>query len=401
MLRFHNELASGDHISPGVDMRNVAILGSTGSIGRQTIEVVRKNPGRFRAIALSAANNIALLQEQVEMLEPQAVCLSARALSEARRAFEGKVDTLLCGPQGLLELAAWPEADLIVNAVPGTAGLAPTFKALEAGLTLALANKESLVSGGELIDDAWRRQIVPIDSEASALFQCLLGEDMAAVATLMITGSGGPFRGRQLGELGEITPEQALAHPRWDMGPKVSIDSATLMNKGLEAIEAHYLFGVGYERIEVVIHPESIVHSLVEFSDGSLKAQLSATDMRIPIQYALSYPERLAPAGERLALSEIQRLTFEAPDVKSFPCLEYALEAGAKGLTFPAVLNGANEEAVAAFLAQQIPFTAIAKVVYETLAAHNPRKATGIDIVLEAEMWARERAQAIIKKSTF
>lgn len=380
-------------------MKRIVILGSTGSIGRQTIDVIKRNRNAFKVVGLSAHKNIGLLEEQIRELNPIAVAISnERAAENLRARIERKIE-ILVGTCGIQELAVMPEGDLVVNALVGSIGLDPTISALKAGKTLALANKESMVVGGEIVTKLAARsgaQIIPIDSEHNAIFQCLQGENLKDVVRIILTGSGGPFRGCKLENLKDVTVEEALAHPRWKMGPKISIDSATLMNKGLETIEAHFLFGIDYDAIEVVIHPQSIIHSMVEFKDGSIKAHLGQTDMRIPIQYALSHPERLSSPLPSLDFSEIKELTFEKPDIINFPCLKYALEAGKEGKTFPAVLNAVNEEAVNAFLNRKISFPAIPHVIREVLDSHIPLEVRSIGVLKEAENWARQRAKSII-----
>ncbi len=358
-------------------MRNIVILGSTGSIGQQALEVIARYPDEYRVVGLSAHNQADLLGAQ------------AKALPVAPRTTLTSRD----GLDGLLEMCRLDEADTVINALVGSIGLRPTLETLRGGKQLLLANKESLVAGGELVlAAAGEHEIIPIDSEHSALFQCLHGEDPADVAKLIITASGGPFRGRSGGELSGITLEEALAHPRWTMGPKITIDSATMMNKGLEVIEAHFLFGVPYDQIDVVVHPQSIVHSLVEYVDGSLIGHLGPTDMRIPIQYALSYPRRrMAPAGT-INLVELGELNFQAPDNEAFPCLSYAYRAGRAGGTAPAVLNAANEVAVAAFRSGACGFTDISDCVEEVLGSHTILPVDSVEVLEEAERWARERA---------
>ncbi len=384
-------------------MKRIVILGSTGSIGRQTIDVIKRNRNAFDVVGLSAHKNIGLLEEQIRELNPIVVAISnERAAENLRARIERKIE-ILVGEGGIQELAAMPEGDLVVNALVGSIGLDPTISALKAGKTLALANKESMVVGGEIVTKLAARgetQIIPIDSEHNAIFQCLQGEDVKDVVRIILTGSGGPFRGCKLEDLKDVTVEEALAHPRWKMGPKISIDSATLMNKGLETIEAHFLFGIDYNAIEVIIHPQSIIHSMVEFRDGSIKAHLGQTDMRIPIQYALSHPKRLPSPLPSLDFSEIKELTFEKPDIINFPCLKYALEAGKKGKTFPAVLNAVNEEAVNAFLNRKISFPAILHVIREVLDSHTPLEVRSIGVLKEAENWARQRAKSIIHELT-
>ncbi|HAA90280.1 MAG: 1-deoxy-D-xylulose 5-phosphate reductoisomerase [Thermoanaerobacterales bacterium 50_218] len=380
------------------DRRKVVILGSTGSIGRQALEVISWFPDLFQVIGLAAHRNISLLEEQVRAFRPAYVGVvdpEAGSLLEAR--LQGSGITCFRGVEGLLELVQVPTCDLVLVAVTGVAGLRPTLAAIEAGKTVALANKETLVVGGDLVIEATRRrstQIIPVDSEHSAIFQCLQGS--SGVAKVILTGSGGPFRGYSRKQLEEVTPEMALRHPTWKMGPKITIDSATLMNKGLEVIEAKWLFGLEYEQIEVLIHPQSIVHGLVVFQDGAVLAQLGQPDMRIPIQYALLFPERRKNRLQPLDLAAVGALTFEKPDLDNFPCLRLAWEAGKTGGTMPAVLNAANEVAVSAFLEKRIPFLAIPEVVARVMEQHSPEPVSDLSTLLEADQWARRLAHYLI-----
>ncbi|HIE32463.1 MAG TPA: 1-deoxy-D-xylulose-5-phosphate reductoisomerase [Thermodesulfobacteriaceae bacterium] len=383
-------------------MKKLVVLGSTGSVGRQTLEVVSAFPEKFRVLALTAASNWKLLVEQARKFRPQAVViLKSEYYPLVREALPKEVE-VFSGEEALCEVASWPEAELVVSAIVGMAGLRPTLSALSVGKTVALANKEALVVGGDLIRRIRLKtgaRILPVDSEHSALFQVLKGHRRREVSRLILTASGGPFLRTPKERFPEITPEEALKHPRWHMGAKITVDSATLMNKGLEVIEAHQLFGVPYRRIEVVIHPESIVHSLVEFRDGSTLAQMSLPDMRLPIAYALSYPERLPLPYPRLNLPEVGRLTFEAPDFEKFPCLRMAYEAGEKGGFFPVVLNAANEETVAAFLSGSIRFDHIPQVIEETLNRFSfSGKPGSLEEILRADDQARRKARQIIKE---
>ncbi len=374
----------------------LAILGSTGSIGRQAVDVALRFPDRIRVVALAAGSNASLLTEQARLLRPERVALADEASAA------GLVDIptgthVTSGPQAVSELAT--EADIVLNALVGAAGLRTTITALEAGARLALANKESLVIGGELVMGlAQPGSLIPVDSEHSAIHQCLVGEEPDHVSRIWLTASGGPFRGRSRESLRTVSVEEALAHPRWTMGPKITIDSATLMNKGLEAIEAHHLFGVGYDDIRVVVHPQSCVHSMVEFVDGSVKAHLGATDMRIPIQYALSYPQRWEGPLPPVDFAQIGSLTFEEPDLETFRCLGYALEAGRTGGTMPAVMNAANEIAVAAFLEGSCSFTEIDVVVASVMEAHVLERLDGIDQIEIVDGWARAFAREVLQQ---
>ena len=353
--------------------RRVAVLGSTGSIGRQALEVLRAHPNRFEVVALTANSDAASLSRQ------------ARDLGVAHTGL---------GAEAAVEAASRPDADVVLNAVVGAAGLRASLAALEAGKVLALANKESLVAGGDLcrrVASASGAAIVPVDSEHAALAQCLEGRDPASIASVVLTASGGPFRART--DLAAATPEDALRHPTWRMGTKISIDSATMMNKGLEVIEAHHLFGFGYDAIRVLVHPQSVVHAIVELADGSLVMQAGIPDMRLPIQAALTFPERIASLVERVDLAALGSLTFEPLDPERFPAVGLAYAAGRAGKTFPAVLNAANEETVATFLAGRIGFLDITRITAEVLGAHDPSEADSLDAVLEADAWARQRTR--------
>ncbi len=367
----------------GGSIKRLAVLGSTGSIGQQTLDVVRSFPDRFQIIGLAGGRNTELLIRQIEEFRPKLVSIS---------------DGRLPGPgyetSSLEKLASHPEVDLVVIAISGMAGLNPTMAAIRAGKDIALATKEVLVAAGEIVTAEAKRchaRILPIDSEPSAIWQCLHGEGKG-IAKLILTASGGPFRHLSSDELKAVTPQQALEHPTWRMGKKVTIDSATLMNKGFEVIETHWLFDVPLEDIEIVIHPQSIVHSMVEFVDGSVKAQLSLPDMRLPIQYALFYPERPLSKLPRLDFAKIDSLTFEAPNLEKFPCLKLALEAGRKGGTYPAVLSAADEVAVELFLEGHIGFLDIAGMVEEALEQHQAINSPSLEEILAADAWARERA---------
>ena len=371
-------------------VKRVAVLGSTGSIGRQTLDVIRAMPQRFRVVGLAAGRNLELLAEQIKEFKPELIGGSPENNDIER------LRSIVDIKNGLLpldEIAASPEVDMVVIATSGKAGLRPTLAALRAGKDIALANKESLVSAGEIINNEARKsgaRILPVDSEHSAVWQCLSGEDQAA-ARIILTASGGPFRQYSAEQLAEVTVAQALRHPSWQMGQKVTIDSATLMNKGLEVIEAHWLFSMPFDRIDVLVHPQSIIHSMVEFVDGSIKAQLSYPDMRLPIQYALSHPERLSnPRLPRLDWSLVRSLDFEPPDYGRFPCLGLAIEAGKQGGTCPAVLCAADEVAVELFLAGRIGFTEIAGVIGRTLEQHRVIAQPTLEEIEAADAWGRE-----------
>jgi 1-deoxy-D-xylulose-5-phosphate reductoisomerase len=370
-------------------VKRLAVLGSTGSIGTQTLEVVRAFPGRFSIKALAAARNIDLLAKQVKEFRPDSVSCSGMDDKDLR----DRLRPADCAFPSLEEIASRPDIDLVVIATSGTAGLGAALAAVRAGKTIALANKESLVAAGEIITREMKKsgaEILPVDSEHSAIWQCLRGEK-AKPRRIILTASGGPFRAYSRARMAGITVKQALAHPSWKMGKKVTIDSATLMNKGLEVIEAHWLFGVPIDRVTVLVHPQSVIHSMVEFADGSVKAQLSVPDMRLPIQHALCYPDRPAnPALPRLDWTKISGLTFEPPDEAKFPCLRLAIGAGKEGGTCPAVLCAADEVAVDLFLAGRLKFTAIPRLVAQTLGRHTKINRPSLEEIIEAEKWGRD-----------
>jgi 1-deoxy-D-xylulose-5-phosphate reductoisomerase len=382
--------------------KNISILGSTGSIGRNVLEVVRQFPGRFRVVGLAAGNNISLLLEQLDAFNPLLVSvadedLAGELVRNLPASWQGRV---VFGVEGNKQVASLSEADTVVSAIVGAAGLIPTLAAIEAGKNIALANKETLVMAGELVLEAVRRrgvELLPIDSEHNAIAQALGAGRREDVSRLILTASGGPFRRKSTAELWQVSPDAALAHPNWEMGRKISIDSATMMNKGLEVIEARWLFDIPVEKIEVVIHPQSIVHSMVEFIDGSVVSQMGIPDMRIPIAYALSYPERLRLNLPRLNLCKSHDLSFEPPDHNLFPALRLAYQVCKRGGTLPAVLNGANEIAVDAFLNGKIRFPEIALVAAETVTRLDRREASDITAVMEADLAARMQAESIVE----
>jgi 1-deoxy-D-xylulose-5-phosphate reductoisomerase len=381
-----------------VESRGLAVLGSTGSIGTQALEVVDVHPERLRVVALTAHSNVELLEEQARKYRPALVGMVAEeAAAEMERRLAGTGIEVAAGTECLIEAAAYPLADVILNGVVGSAGLPPTLAALGADKRLALANKESMVAGGELVLEALKAggELVPVDSEHGAIFHCMRGEDAADVRAVILTASGGPFYGRNREELAGVTVEDALAHPTWNMGRKITIDSATLMNKGLEVIEARYLFGVSYDDIKVVAHPQSVVHSLVEFADGSLSAQLSLPDMHLPISLALSYPERWGPPFKCTDMAALGSLTFGEVDREAFGCLDLAYRAGRESGLATAVLNAANEVAVDAFLGGRIGFLDIERVIGDTLERYEPARARSLEDVLRAEEWARDTAEEI------
>lgn len=368
----------------------VVVLGSTGSIGRQALQVADRFPDQIEIVGLAAHSSGELLAEQARALGVGNVVLADQ---NARCGELPSSCRLASGQDAVAELASLPEADMVLNALVGAAGLGASYAALAAGKQLALANKESLVVGGDLLMPmAAPGQLIPVDSEHSAIFQCLIGEPADAVARIWLTASGGPFRGWSRDALAAVTREQALAHPRWIMGPKISIDSATLMNKGLEAIEAHHLFGVGYDGIRIVVHPQSCVHSMVEFVDGSVKAHLGATDMRVPIQYAFSYPDRWGASAEPIDFAKLGRLDFEEADLEAFACLRLALSVGRAGGTLPAVMNAANEVAVAAFLAGRIGFMDIERIVTAAVEAHDADAVESLEQLESVDAEARRGA---------
>jgi 1-deoxy-D-xylulose-5-phosphate reductoisomerase len=372
-------------------VRRIVIVGSTGSIGTQALDVVERSD-ELEVVGLAAASSWELLLEQARRFGVDRIALSdADAAARA-----GEHATVLSGAEGLVELITDTDCDLVLNALVGSAGLGPTVATLGEGIDLALANKESLVVGGELVTalaEATGAQLIPVDSEHSALFQLLEGQRPGTVDRLVLTASGGPFRGRT--DLDAVTREEALAHPTWDMGGKITIDSATLMNKGLELIEAHHLFGVPYERLDVVVHPQSIVHALVQLNDGASLAHLGYPDMRVPISYALHHPDRADVPVPILDLAEVGQLTFEAPDPSTFACLRLAREAAAAGGTAPCVLNAANEVAVHAFLRGDLPFTGIARVIESTLEELPAKPVRHFSDLYEADTQAREVARTV------
>src|SRR5438270_9412166 len=375
-------------------MKRISILGSTGSIGTQALDVVRKHRNEFEVVALVAGRNAELLAEQVDEFAP-ALAVLADAVPPAGSYFS-------TGAEAVVEAATYKGCDLVLNALVGSRGLLPTLAALDAGKTVALANKESLIAGGDLVTRKVRatpERLLPVDSEHSALFQCLAGNRLSDVRRVIVTASGGPFRGRTYEELSAVGVEEALAHPTWRMGRKITVDSATLMNKGLEAIEAHHLFGIPMDRVEVVVHPQSIVHGIVEFKDGSCILQAASADMRLPIQVALAWPDRLPEGAEPLEWSSLGSLDFEPVDRTTFRCLDIAFEAARKGGTYPAVMNAANEEAVAAFLDERFAFLAIPSVVQDVLSSHEHAGELPLEAVLDGERWARAEARARIEAS--
>lgn len=392
--------------------RRIVVLGSTGSIGVQTLDVVRRHPDKLEIIGLAAGTRAKELLVQAQEFNVAHLALGARnnisaevleGLSEqVERASRSEVSggSFSQGPDGVADLCKIPEADLVVNALVGAAGLRASYETLKAGKVLALANKESLVVGGDLIMPLAQNpgDLMPIDSEHGAIYQCLLGENPKEVSKLWVTASGGPFRGKKRADLERVTPAQALHHPTWNMGAKITIDSSTLMNKGLEVIEAHHLFAMPYEKIEVVVQPQSAIHSMVEFTDGSVKAHLGTTDMRIPIQFALSYPERWDAPVKPLDFRTLGTLEFAAPDTETFRCLALARIAGTRGGTLPCAMNAANEIAVAAFLEERCSYLGIAEVVEATMDACKVESVESIDQLGEVDAWARSFARSVLRK---
>ncbi len=376
-------------------MKKISLLGSTGSIGTSTLDVVRRNPERLKVVAMACGRNLEKVREQIREFTPALVSVGSEADAAIIRAEVGPGTQILWGEAGAIQVAAHPEAQVVVSAIVGAAGLQPTLAAIEAGKDVALANKETMVVAGEFMNAAAARRgikIFPVDSEHSAIFQCLNGEDPKRVRRLILTASGGPFLHKPREEFAAVTVEQALKHPNWSMGAKITIDSATLMNKGLELIEARWLFSIGPEQLAVCVHPQSIIHSMVEFQDSSVIAQLGLPDMRVPIAYALSYPDRYPNDLPSLDLTKLAGLTFFEPDEEKFRCLKLAKQAMRAGGTMPAVLNAANEIAVQQFLDRKIGFTHISAVVEETLQGHASVTPRSLQEIVEADGWARRRA---------
>ncbi len=380
--------------------KKIAILGSTGSIGISTLKVVQKLKPDFQVVGLTANRNVRELARQITIFKPKMAALMDESLFEdLKKLVKGTSTKLFTGTEGVVTVAGESGADMVLSAIVGAAGLKPTLTAIQKGKDIALANKETMVMAGEVVTKAAKKsgsKILPVDSEHCAVFQCLVGLNHSdEIHKILLTASGGPFRRLNRKHFGKITLKQALNHPTWRMGPKITIDSATLMNKGLEVIEAHYLFGAPYQKIDIVIHPESIIHSMVEYVDGSVLAQLGTTDMQIPIQYALTYPARANSPVTRLDLTQTGALHFEKPDRKKFPCVDLAYAAGEKGGTFPAVLNAANEVAVGRFLQGEIAFNSIPKIIDKTLRKYRPLTNGTLDGILWADRWARLEASQI------
>ena len=382
-------------------MKRLAILGSTGSIGVNTLDIVRQFPEKFEVVSLSAGMNIQLLKKQILQFRPKLVSVLNKELSEIlQRELLSVPIEIVHGVEGLIQVAIHPEVDQVVSAIVGAVGLIPTLSAIKTGKVIALANKESLVMAGKIMMDEAKRnhaQILPVDSEHSAIFQALLGHQKEDVHHLILTASGGPFLNLPLHRLQEVTVKEALNHPHWEMGKKVTIDSASLMNKGLEVIEAHWLFNIPIEKIIVQIHPQSVVHSMVEYIDGSIVAQMGIADMRIPISYALSFPHRLPLNLSPLDLSQTGGLTFFPPDPERFPCLRLAYRSIEIGETMPAILNAANEIAVNAFLEGSLKFTDVPLLLQRVMEEHEVKSVHTIEDILRADQWARERSKTILE----
>ena len=378
-------------------MKRIAILGSTGSIGRSALAVADAHPDRLSVVGLAAGENAELLAEQIARYRPKTVAMaSGAALDRLRQSGVAGVTLVGSGRDGLVGIATAPDVDVVLCASSGTEALEAVLAAIEHRKTIALANKEVLVMAGGIVTEAARRHgvmILPVDSEHNAIHQCLHGRDASEIRRLILTASGGPFRGRPASELRNVSADEALRHPTWRMGRKITIDSATLMNKGLEVIEAHWLFGVRADQIDVVIHPQSVVHSMVELTDGSTIAQLGVTDMRLPIQYAFSYPERWAASLPSLDLVNVGRLDFDLPDTAAFPCLRLAYRALDADRSLPVVLNAANEVAVARFLEGRISFPSIAEIIERTMDAHAPAEVASLASVRAVDQWAREYSE--------
>ena len=372
-------------------MKKIAILGSTGAIGTQTLDVVREHSDELQVVALAAGTNKERLKEQIKEFHPKLVSLSdEKKAQELKEELAGEQVEVVCGMEGLIEVAGADSADVVVTAVVGMMGILPTMEAIKKGKDIALANKETLVTAGHLIIPMAKEygvSILPVDSEHSAIFQSLQGEPKAALDKILLTASGGPFRGKSAEFLETVTLEDALNHPNWSMGPKITIDSSTMVNKGLEVMEAKWLFGVDYSQIEVVIQPQSIIHSMVQYVDGAIIAQLGTPDMRVPIEYALFYPERRSLSGDRLDFSKLSQITFEKPDYKVFRGLSLAIEAGKTGGTMPTVFNAANERAVAKFLKGEIKYTDIVRSIEKCMDAHKVSAHPDLEEILATEQW--------------
>lgn len=376
-------------------MKRITLLGSTGSIGTQTLDIVAEYPEKFRVVGMTAGGNIELFAQQIRKFQPEIVAIANETkLAELKEAIADLAvkPIILAGAEGVETVAAYGDSEAVVTGIVGCAGLLPTIAAIKAGKNIALANKETLIAGGEVVVPLVKKhgvKLLPADSEHSAIFQCLQGVPEGGLRRIILTASGGAFRDRPTKELASVTVADALKHPNWAMGKKITIDSATLMNKGLEVIEAHYLFGVDYDKIEIVIHPQSIIHSLIELEDTSVLAQLGLPDMRLPLLYSLSYPDRIPTQWERLDLVKCGTLTFRAPDHQKYPCMDLAYAAGRAGGTMPAVLNAANEQVVELFLQERVRYVQIADLIKHVCDRHNLISKPELEDILEADKWAR------------
>ncbi len=382
--------------------KRISILGSSGSIGMNTLDIVKQFPDRFEVVSLAVQHNIDRLEEQIRAFSPKIAAVADEAAGqELQRRCAGLAVNVLTGKSGVIQAATHPDIELVMSSIVGFAGLVPTYQAILADKHVALANKETLVAAGELIMPEIEKRgllLLPVDSEHNAIFQSLQGHRRQDVSKILLTCSGGPFRKYSREQLQHVRPQDALRHPNWDMGQKITIDSATLMNKGLEVLEAHWLFHVDFLQIQVVVHPQSLIHSMVEYVDGSIIAQLGNPDMRIPIAYAMAYPERLTIDVPKLAVTAAGTMTFEEPDFERFPCVEYAYEAGRIGGTMPTVLNAANEIAVDAFLRERITFPDIPRIIHRVMDAHTSKPLASIQDAIDADQWARARANDNILK---
>ncbi|MBX7148059.1 1-deoxy-D-xylulose-5-phosphate reductoisomerase [bacterium] len=380
--------------------KKISILGSTGSIGVQTLDIVDRHPDKFQIVALSCGNNVDVVAGQIKKFKPQLVSVATDAAAQKlKQQLNGLSCSIMVGAEGAVEVASHPDAHVVISSIVGAAGLMPTLAALRQGKTVGLANKESMVIAGQMMSDVAKKHgatILPVDSEHSAIFQCLQGQSVEDVKRIILTASGGPFLHKSLSDFKSITVKDALKHPNWDMGAKITIDSASMMNKGLEVMEARWLFNMPTSKIGVVVHPQSIIHSMVEYNDGSVLAQMGNPDMRVPIAYALSYPRRIETGTTPLDLPKLSQLTFFEPDLVRFPSLKLAFDVAEKADTYPAVLNAANEIAVDAFLKEKIGFVDIPKIVENTLLAHKACKLTSLDVVVESDRWARECAGRMV-----
>ncbi|MGH1326494.1 1-deoxy-D-xylulose-5-phosphate reductoisomerase [Bacillus pretiosus] len=375
-------------------MRNIVILGSTGSIGTSALEVIRNNPDKFRVVGMSAFSNIELFSKQIEEFKPEIISIGSESDAKTLK-YRFPSLSITHGQPGLIEVAAYSKADLVLSAVVGSIGILPTIEALKNGKDIAIANKETLVAAGHIVTataEKYKRKLIPVDSEHSAIFQCLNGENEKEISNLIITASGGAFRDKSRAEMINLKASEALKHPNWQMGAKLTIDSATLMNKGLEVIEAHWLFNIPYEKIQVLVHKESIIHSMVEFQDGSIMAQLGQPDMKTPIQYSFTYPNRLKSDYHKLKLSEIRALHFEEPNLEKFPCLKLAYDAGKIGGTMPAVLNATNEIVNKLYREDIIKFLDIEKILYNVMSKHDVIANPDLNQILDYDNWARQEA---------